>query len=347
MRKSQPIKERSVSERKKSTGRGLQEKSKAQKKKKPPKSRLRAVRKPAGPDIEFMDMPSLGDIQAPSGFRVVSFSQAMMEYAGPIMEASESQDFKELNENLQVAMMCWNHSISGDREGPRFSEKEVINKIHKALKISEQQAAEFLEKMVDRKSYLFPEELQQKGLPFMVMLKEMSHLIAPFDLRRINLSDTPIPPDQKDKKFINDIKKLDSFIMRRAEYDEYEDLFTQVREGCTEVFDKWLTAKGVEESRDELTWFPEVLSNFVYGYLHEDAFVLKSIPPSYLAVFFSDFVLRKLTVEPHLYTYVPASIKLFYKFLCEKTYLEDPVPVISVIDEIEPHFIEILRERFG
>jgi len=335
-----------VSESKKTTGKGSQKKSKTQKKKSP-KAPLRVVRKSSGPDIEFMDMPSLGDIQAPSGFRVVSFSQAMMEYAGPIMDASESQDFKELNEKLQVAMLCWNHSISGERVGPQFSDKEIINKIGKTLKMSEHGAAEFFEKMIERKSYLFPEELQQRGVPFMVMRKEMSHLIAPFDLQRINFLEKPVPPDQKDKKFINNLNRLDSFIMLRAEYDEYEDLFSRVREGCTEIFDKWLIAKGAEESGEELTWFPEVFLNFVYGYFHEDAFVLKSIPPDYLAVFFSDFVLRKLAIEPHLYAYVPASIKLFYKFLCEKQYLDDPAPVISVIDEIEPHFIEVLRETFG
>jgi hypothetical protein len=103
----------------------------------------------------------------------------------------------------------------------------------------------------------------------------------------------------------------------------------------------------VEESSEELEWSPELLCNFVYGYLHEDAFVLKSIPPGYLAVFFSDFVLRKVVIEPHLYTYLPASIKLFYRFLWEKKYLDNPAPVISAIDEIEPHFIVILRERFG
>jgi len=336
-----------VSERKRTTGKGSQKKSKTQKKKKTPKTRLRVVRKPAAPDVEFMDAPSLGDIQAPSGFRVVSHSQAMMEYASPVLEGAEYQDMNELNERMQIAMKIWNHSIAGEIIGPRFSEKEIIHDIGKALKISKQQAAEFFKEMIERKSYLFPEELQQKGVAFMVMRKEMSHIIAPFDLERINLSDKPILPDKDDRKFVNNLIKLDAFIMRRADYDEYEDLFTSVREGSTEIFDKWLIAKGVEESRQELVWFPETLCNFVYGYLHEDVFVLNSIPPGYLAVFFSDYVLRKVVIEPHMYTYIPASIKLFYKFLSEKKYLDNPVPMISAIDEIEPHFIEILRERFG
>jgi hypothetical protein len=132
------------------------------------------------------------------------------------------------------------------RSAPGVRRKPTtIHDIGKVLKISKQEASEFFEKMLEWKSYLFPEELQQKGVPFVVMRKEMSHLISPFDFERINLLDKLIPPDQEDKKFINDIKKLDSFIMRRADYDEYEDLFTSVRESSTELFDKWLIAKGV------------------------------------------------------------------------------------------------------
>jgi len=337
-----------VSGEKKTTGKGSRKQPKPKKKKKSQKTWLRVAPKPTHRDVEFMDAPPLSEIEPPPGFRVISYSQAMMEYSGPVLETSESQDINELNERMQIAMTLWNYSIAGELvSGPRPQEKEIIHSIAKILKLSNQEAAEFFKKMVERKSFLFPEELQQRGFPFMVMRKEMSHLIAPFDLQRINLSDKPIAPDHEDKKFINNIIKLDSFIMRRADYDEYEDLFTSVREGATEVFDKWLIAKGVEESREELVWFPDTLCNFVYGYVHEDAFVLKSIPPGYLAVFFSDFVLRKVVTEPHMYTYIPASIKLFYKFLWEKKYLDNPVPVISVIDEIEPHFIEILRERFG
>jgi len=337
-----------VSEKKTTTGKGSPKKSKAQKKKKPPKARLRVVSNRTSPDLEFMEMPSFGDIQAPDGFRVVSYSQAMMEYAAPVLEASESQDMKELNDRMQVAMLCWNHGISGDlMPGPRTPEAEIVRKIGKTLKLSKQEASEFFKKMMERKSYLFPEELQQRGVPSMVMRKEMSHIIAPFDLNRVNFLEKPIPPDQKDKKFINNLDKLDSFIMRRADYDEYEGLFLQVGEGSTNLFERWLVAKGVEEYRQDLVWYPETLCNFVYGYLHEDSFVLKSIPPEYLAVFLTDFVLRKVMIEPHMYTFIPASIKLFYTFLWEKNYLDNPVPFMVVIDEIEPHFIELLRERFG
>ena len=327
---------------------GSKKQSKPKKRKQPQKTWLRVAPKPTHTNVEFTEVPAFSEIQPPPGFRVVSNSQAMMEYAQPVLEASESQDINELNERLQIAMRLWNYSIAGELvTGPRPSEKELVHNIGKVLKTSNQEAGEFFKKMIERKSFLFPEELQRRGFPFMFMRKEMSHLITPFDQGRLNLSDEPVSPDEEDRKFVNNIKKLDLFIIRRVEYDEYEDLFTTVRESCKEVFDRWLTAKGVEEPREEIVWFPEVLCNFVYGYLHDDTFVLKSIPPSYFEIFFSDFILRKLAIEPHLYTYVPVSLKLFYKFLGEKKYLENPMPFMTLIDNIEPLFLEILRERFG
>ena len=95
-----------MSESKKTTGKGSQKKSKTQKKKKSAKTRLHAVPKRSGPTVEFMDVPSLGDIQAPTGFRVVSYSQAMMEYAGPVLEASKSQNINDLNERMQIARVA-------------------------------------------------------------------------------------------------------------------------------------------------------------------------------------------------------------------------------------------------
>jgi hypothetical protein len=85
----------------------------------------------------------------------------MMEYASPVLETSESQDFNELNEKMQVAMLCWNHSIAGELVGPRFSEKEIIHDIGRVLKISKQGAAEFFERMIEWKSYLFPKSFNK------------------------------------------------------------------------------------------------------------------------------------------------------------------------------------------
>src|SRR5208337_131564 len=96
--------------------------------------------KPTHTNVEFTNVPLFSELQPPSGFRVVSYSQAMTEYAGPVLEISESQDIKELNEQMQIAMMIWNYVIPGDLvAGPRPSEKEIIHSIGKILKISNEE----------------------------------------------------------------------------------------------------------------------------------------------------------------------------------------------------------------
>jgi hypothetical protein len=44
---------------------------------------------------------------------------------------------------------------------------------------------------------------------------------------------------------------------------------------------------------------------------------------------------------------VIASKKFFYRFLQEKHYMPDSPGIIQRIDEMEPEFINVLRERFG
>jgi len=51
-------------------------------------------------------------------------------------------------------------------------------------------------------------------------------------------------------------------------------------------------------------------------------------------------------VDPNEYVQWPPAMKLFYTFLYEKGYLEDPEPFIQLVDEIEPHFIDLLRKTF-
>ena len=57
--------------------------------------------------------------------------------------------------------------------------------------------------------------------------------------------------------------------------------------------------------------------------------------------------IRKVMIEPHEYADWPPALKLFYMFLAEKGYIKDPERITEMIDEIEPHFIEILRNRFS
>jgi hypothetical protein len=298
--------------------------------------------------------PLPGEIQPPPGFKLVSLTQAMVEYAWPLLQIpyaediDEHEDIDESHDGMWIAVEIWNCSNSGKSgKAARSAKNEIIDKIRKIKGISDQEADELFKKMLERKSFLFPEELQPEGLPFKVMRKVISHLITPFDQGRLTLPAQPIPPDKEDKSFISNLKKLDSVYMRKADYGEYVNIFRYVSKNCNGLFGKWLMIKGVDEFREDLVWLPEIFCHFVYSGVGRDRFVIKSIRRPNLALFFLEFVLEEICVEPLFYTYFPASMKLFYRFLCEKKYLDDPAPIMAAIDEIEPHYIERLRENFG
>ena len=81
--------------------------------------------------------------------------------------------------------------------------------------------------------------------------------------------------------------------------------------------------------------------------LAEGKTVLKSVPDLYFLEFFEDFLLRKMMVEPIEYVYWPPALKLFYRFLHEKGYLDNQEDIIREIDKLEPYFIEVLRKQFS
>jgi hypothetical protein len=158
-----------------------------------------AAPKPTHTDPEAVALTPFMKIKPPTGFKVVSHSQAMMEYARPVLEAADTKNVKELNQRMHVALTVWNYCLAGEHVvGPRLTEKEIIRRIGKVLKIGMQEATEFFTKMVERRAFLFPGELQQEGIPFMVMREEASHPMSRFDPERVQGLREPIRPDKKD-----------------------------------------------------------------------------------------------------------------------------------------------------
>ncbi len=210
------------------------------------------------------------------------------------------------------------------------------------LNIEETQT--LIKKMVARYHYLFPEDIQPKPpSPFMFIRKEVRHLIRPFDYAKLNISERLIPPDADDQDAIDKLKKLDTLVLDQADYKQFESLLTEVKDSCEERFRQWLIAKGLDERADELADCPYIFFDFVYGYMHDDVIVLKTVADQYWLEFFEDFLIRKMMVSPPEYVQWPPALKLFYRFLHEKGYLNNPDKIIDRIDKIEPHFIEALK----
>jgi hypothetical protein len=58
-----------------------------------------------------------------------------------------------------------------------------------------------------------------------------------------------------------------------------------------------------------------------------------------------DYLLRKVMAQPPEYTQWPPALRLFYRFLADKGYLDDPEPTISDLYAIEPDFIALVQQR--
>ena len=198
--------------------------------------------------------------------------------------------------------------------------------------------------MLERKTYLFPEDIQPKDPMTMFMRKEIEYVIAKFDESQLELSDTPLPPDQEDQKMLEQLQQLDKNLEDGEEYDDWEDLYFKVEQDCCQRYNQWLIDKGAPAKHcREFPFCVEVFLNYVYRYT---AGTLAGIEYMDLEDFFLDHVLRKVVIQPSDYVYWPPALRLLYQFLGEKSYLEDPRDHIDMLREIEPEFLETLKKRY-
>lgn len=291
--------------------------------------------------------PAITDMDEPEGFRSISISQALIEYAKPIIECfgEDSNDVYQLA--LDLAMPLWNYAILLEREEEDDLLKTKLTiQIKDSLKININKAREFVEMMLERKSYLFPPEIQPENPTTMYIRKEEDYLIADFDYNQVKISDDTIPPDDEDTKLIHQIELQDKDIADGTEYEKWEERYFQMVDNCNDRYKKWLIDKGLDKFKDDFPYCIEIFLNFIYTYHHDEYADLKSVSMYHIQEFFTDHLLRKVMVEPFEYVQWIPSLKLFYRFLFEKGYLKDPKPIIHLFDLIEPHFMKILRERY-
>jgi len=254
------------------------------------KRNLRLVKSRAATEPKTILRPGLPHMGAPEGFRSISMSQAIMEYAKPLLEFAKDEE-NAFNDTLQIGMLIWNYAISAE-EGKE--DKKIENKILKSLAsaygLKKDEAAALLTKMTDRYAYLFPKDKQpEPGTPFMFIRKEVHFLIKPFDYKRLVLSNKIFPAEQEDIDLINKIEKLDGFIENRADYSSYEDLLFSLHDECRKRFEKWLSAKGLKDNIQDFSFCLQTYLDFIYAYMHDDTVVLKSVPDIYFLEFLKIF----------------------------------------------------------
>ena len=114
----------------------------------------------------------------------MSTTQAMIEYAVPLMAYVEDGTVADPNDAFQVGVLLWNSTLPDVPVPMRQSRGEIITHIETTLHMNRQAAEAFYEEMIARKAYLFPEQIQPEGAMTMFIRKEVEYLITP--LRRAN-----------------------------------------------------------------------------------------------------------------------------------------------------------------
>jgi hypothetical protein len=178
----------------------------------------------------------------------------------------------------------------------------------------------------------------------MFMRKEVEYLITPFEESQLNLSDAIIPPNDDDDTFVKALEELDARIDFGEDYGDWESDFFEMKDLCCERYYHWLQAKGVPETFcDQFSACIEPYLNFIYQY---DAGDLLHVMPDTIEEFFMDWLMRKVMVKPPEYTQWPPALRLFYRFLSEKGYLDHNLePILKGLYAIEPEFIALVKSR--
>ncbi len=289
-----------------------------------------------------------GNYNAPEGFRKISMIDAMMKLGEPSMKLA-NEVTGDINVGLQITQSFWNHTMVRGETVTKAQKKEFKNQtmeaLQKDLKLNEQEAKEFYDKLIERKEHLFPNEVQTGVGMDVYMRVDKPAVIEKFDYENSGYKDAPIKITEENKILVEDIKQMDNYIKTKTDYDEWEDHYFNLEEDCTEQYEKWLQEKGLKEHIRTFSYFVPIYVNFIYNYGHTTTVLLNKVTKKYYNEFFKNFVIRKTTAEPEQYAKCPPAIKYFYIFLKEIGYLESTKRTLNQLSVQEDKFLKILKKR--
>ena len=299
--------------------------------------------------VTHSDVPYFSDIAAPEGYIAVSSSQAMMKYGEPVMDMLESKKLEDINEVFGVVTLIWNYAISLNNkllEGDTKKEKaEIIRTMRKKLLIDKSEADDFLELMIKRKNRLLPHDIQPLGTMTMYMLKEKEYDLEAFDYALIEKVDKHYVATNDDKDLKRDLNKFDLKVLN-LDYDEWEKDFFEISERCEVSYENWLDFHEIGEYKEDFPSDIHLFLDFLYRYGHDENVSLKNISFAIFDEFFSDFLLRKVMVDPDEYPRWFPAIKLFYEHLQDIGYVENINEIIKTLNGVEPGFVKTLQTRY-
>lgn len=301
-----------------------------------------------GTDTEkqYVKYPAFLTINAPNGFLPTTISHGIMQYMTPLLQYRKSDDEKDFERVLKVGMEIWNSCTSQD-DCRSLDEIELLNLIKSDLDLNEEDASALLDKMMERKKYLFPEEIQPDIPTMMFIRQEKKYKITAFDYRSLKFPEKTYEPGKEDMAVCLSLNKLDDYIEDCIDYAKWEDFYYETQGNCLDNFYRWLNHNSIQNS-ELFTQNIMTYLNYVYSYIHEDEITLKSITSLYIKEFLADYIFRQeMIYDPREYTTWPPAMKLFYLYLRDINYLKKPDRVIRIIDRVEPYFVDDLKATYS
>src|SRR6266545_7663331 len=94
------------------------------------KRQQRQARRSSPPSLAWRGgMPFGGEPDVPPGFRPLSMTQAMLEYAAPLMAYVENGTVQDPNDALQVGLLLWNSTLPEAPVAVRQSRRAIVTQI--------------------------------------------------------------------------------------------------------------------------------------------------------------------------------------------------------------------------
>jgi hypothetical protein len=294
----------------------------------------------------WMPPDDFGDSDALEGFRPISIAQAMMEYGRPLVESLAPQNADDMEGAQLMVSTLWNLAISIERgETSNDSREKVVRAFAEVLEQPEDQVDAMVQVMLDRKTWLFPPDLQPDMSMLMIMRKEERHDITFVTEASLLAGDPAYSANDDDNALHDQLVDLDLKIANEDDGDEWQDALNDVKEEADRRFRAWLEPRVAAEHLDDLLFVVNLFMDFAYFFL---GCSMTSLRQQDFEEFFLEFILQKVNLDdPTCMEKWPAALKLFYSFLADVGYVDDAQSARSHIDSVHEVYTDSLRKFYG
>jgi len=298
-------------------------------------------------DLDESDLDFLGELVdeeyenkiVEDGYRIVGPTQAMLDYAKPLLDKCESE--AEIEQVLSLAQMFWMLAIL---EGTESLEEVEIKK--KLAELDSPEAKELFSMMRERFRLMFPTLADES--PFYIkerVLEEDIEEFVPFDESALQINDNVVPPTKDELRLAETLRIFNNEEDEDVEdedVEDYEDKLTKWQDKILDCYTDWCRAVGVPD--DESLLFAQVVSHFL-SFLYDNYLEVPSdhIPDEAIQEFMEVYYIKKVWAPSGEKSMMPVALKLFIRYMDEKGIIPGIKSLLNIIESEQDTFLRNLK----